>query len=220
MDAAAAILCAAVEGSQVDIDTAFEIETQWFVQLATSPQTRNIIQGTFFDMQTVRSGASRPEGFEPWQATRVAVLGAGMMGAGIALNAATSGMIVHLKDVDQAAAERGKAYAVKVLDKDVARGRRSQEQANAIAALIQPTTDVTDLAGADLLIEAVFEDPALKLPCWPRSWTYWLPTRCSRPTPPPCRSPDSRERGPARGFHRPPLLQPGRADGPARDRRG
>ncbi|MEV8195330.1 MULTISPECIES: 3-hydroxyacyl-CoA dehydrogenase NAD-binding domain-containing protein [Rhodococcus] len=162
MDAAAAILCAAVEGSQVDIDTAFEIETQWFVQLATSPQTRNIIQGTFFDMQTVRSGASRPEGFEPWQATRVAVLGAGMMGAGIALNAATSGMIVHLKDVDQAAAERGKAYAVKVLDKDVARGRRSQEQANAIAALIQPTTDVTDLAGADLLIEAVFEDPALK----------------------------------------------------------
>ncbi|MGY4103623.1 3-hydroxyacyl-CoA dehydrogenase NAD-binding domain-containing protein [Nocardia sp. R16R-3T] len=162
MDAAAAILCAAVESTQVDVDTAFEIETQWFVHLVTASPARNIVQGTFFDLQTVRSGAGRPEGFEPWQATRVAVLGAGMMGAGIALNAATSGMTVHLEDVDLAAAERGKAYAVNALDKDVARGRRSQQQADQIAARIQPTTDVADLVGADLLIEAVFEDPALK----------------------------------------------------------
>lgn len=162
MPAPAALLAAAVESTQVDIDTAFEIETRYFVDLAVGGIAKNIIQGTFFDRQTVRSGTSRPAGFAPHTATTVAVLGAGMMGAGIALTAALSGMEVRLKDIDVASAERGKTYAQRVLGKHVAAGTRTESDAAAVLARITPTAEVTDLAGADLVIEAVFEDPNLK----------------------------------------------------------
>ncbi|MFE5703268.1 3-hydroxyacyl-CoA dehydrogenase NAD-binding domain-containing protein [Rhodococcus koreensis] len=162
MPAPAAILSAAVESTQVDVDSALAVETRYFVDVATGPVSSNIVQGTFFDLQTVRSGASRPDGFAPHRAHTVAVLGAGLMGAGIALSSATSGMKVLLKDIDLTAAQRGKSYAEKALAKDVAKGRRSQEDADAVLARIHPTADVADLAGADLVIEAVFEDPTLK----------------------------------------------------------
>ena len=156
------ILAAAVEGTQVDFDTAALIETRYFVDLATGPISKNIITGTFFDRQQIASGASRPEGFDKHTAEFAVVLGAGMMGAGIALACALAGMRVALKDVDQAAAERGKAYSAKVLGKQVQRGQRTRESADEVLALITPTADVADLAGADLVIEAVFEDPELK----------------------------------------------------------
>lgn len=156
------ILAAAVEGTQVDFDSASLIETRYFVDLATGPISKNIITGSFFDRQKIASGASRPAGFDSHRATFVAVLGAGMMGAGIALSCAQVGMRVALKDVDQSAAERGKAYSAKVLGKQVTRGQRTQESADEVLGRILPTADVADLAGADLVIEAVFEDAALK----------------------------------------------------------
>ena len=156
------ILAAAVESTQVDFESASKIETRYFVDLATGAISKNIIQGTFFDKQTIKSGASRPAGFAPHRAEFVAVLGAGMMGAGIALSCALSGMRVALKDVDLAAAERGKDYARKALSKQVARGSRTEESATVVLDRITAVSAPADLAGADLVIEAVFEDPALK----------------------------------------------------------
>lgn len=162
MPAPAAILSAAVESTQVDIDTALAIETRYFIELATGQISTNVIQGTFFDRQTVLRGASRPDGIPQHRAESVAVLGAGMMGAGIALSSALSGMRVVLKDVDLARAESGKAYAESSLRKEIAKGRRTQTEIDQILDRITPTTDVADLAGCDLVIEAVFEDPDLK----------------------------------------------------------
>ena len=156
------IVSAAVESTQVDFDTASRVETRYFVELATGRISKNIIQGTFFDRQTIRSGASRPQGPPVHRAETVAVLGAGMMGAGIALSCALVGIRVILKDIDQAAADRGKAYAEKALGKQVSKGSRTQESADEVLQRITATATVSDLAGADLVIEAVFEDPDLK----------------------------------------------------------
>jgi 3-hydroxyacyl-CoA dehydrogenase/enoyl-CoA hydratase/3-hydroxybutyryl-CoA epimerase len=157
-----AIMSAAVEGAIVDVDTALRIESRWFVSLLTGQTARNMIQAFFLDMQAITGGASRPDGYETWKPSRVAVLGAGMMGAGIAYECARAGMAVLLKDVSLEAAEKGKAYSAKVLGKSVSRGHLSQADADAVLARITPTADVADLAGADLMIEAVFEGEDLK----------------------------------------------------------
>ncbi|WP_067681375.1 3-hydroxyacyl-CoA dehydrogenase NAD-binding domain-containing protein [Nocardia miyunensis] len=162
MQAAANVLSAAVESTQVDIDTAFDIETRYFVELAVGQVSKNIIQGTFFDMQAVRAGTSRPAGFDAHSVSTVGVVGAGMMGAGIALSAALSGLEVWLKDVDRPRAEKGVAYAERVLAKQVSSGRRSEASAAEVLGRIRATDRMTDLAQADLVIEAVFEDPDLK----------------------------------------------------------
>ncbi|MCV7223502.1 3-hydroxyacyl-CoA dehydrogenase NAD-binding domain-containing protein [Mycolicibacterium elephantis] len=162
MPAQSAILAAAVESAAVDVDTALAVETRYFVELATGQISTNIIQGTFFDRQTVRSGASRPQGFPRHTARSVAVLGAGMMGGGIALTCALAGLQVKLKDVDANRARRGRGYAERVLAKQVSAGRRSQDDADAVLARITATGDLADLTGCDLVIEAVFEDPELK----------------------------------------------------------
>jgi 3-hydroxyacyl-CoA dehydrogenase / enoyl-CoA hydratase / 3-hydroxybutyryl-CoA epimerase len=162
-DAPHHILCVAVESTQVDLDTAFEIETRYFVDLVcNSQQAKNMMQAFFFDLQHANGGGSRPEGHHEWQATKVAVLGAGMMGAGIAYSCARSGMEVVLKDVDQANAEKGKGYSEDLLAKQVERGRMDQAKADEILARIHPTTDAADTAGCDLVIEAVFESVDLK----------------------------------------------------------
>jgi 3-hydroxyacyl-CoA dehydrogenase/enoyl-CoA hydratase/3-hydroxybutyryl-CoA epimerase len=162
MPAAAGILSAAVESTQVDVDTAFAVETRYFVRLATGQIAKNIVQGTFFDRQAIKAGSGRPEGFPSHTAKTVAVLGAGMMGAGIALSAALAGLTVKLKDVDLARAEEGRAYAERALNKQVAAGKRTEADAATVLARITPACEVADLAGADLVIEAVFEDPNLK----------------------------------------------------------
>ncbi|MFI1166908.1 3-hydroxyacyl-CoA dehydrogenase NAD-binding domain-containing protein [Streptomyces sp. NPDC020801] len=156
------ILAAAVEGAQVDIDTAFEIEARYLTDLLTDQTTKNMIQAFFFDLQGVDSGAGRPRGVPARTVTRVAVLGAGMMGAGIAYSCAAAGVEVVLKDVTVEAAERGKAYSAGLLDRAVARGRRTGAERDAFLARITPTADAADLAGCDAVIEAVFEDPRLK----------------------------------------------------------
>ncbi|MEU9444966.1 3-hydroxyacyl-CoA dehydrogenase NAD-binding domain-containing protein [Streptomyces sp. NPDC048304] len=157
-----AIMAAAVEGSQVDFETASTIETRYFTELVTGQTAKNMIQAFFFDLQAVNSGANRPKGVEPRQVRRVAVLGAGMMGAGIAYSCARAGIDVVLKDVSLEAAVKGKGYSEQLCAKAVAKGRTSQEKADALLARIAPTADASDLAGCDAVIEAVFEDTALK----------------------------------------------------------
>ncbi|MFI1098010.1 3-hydroxyacyl-CoA dehydrogenase NAD-binding domain-containing protein [Streptomyces sp. NPDC020917] len=156
------ILAAAVEGSQVDIDNAGVIEARYFTELACGPISKNMTQAFFFDMQAVNSGASRPKDVPARQVAKVAVLGAGMMGAGIAYSCARAGIDVVLKDVSAEAAERGKAYSAGLLDKALAKGRTTPEKRDALLARITPTADPADLAGCDAVIEAVFEDAALK----------------------------------------------------------
>ncbi|MFJ6742490.1 3-hydroxyacyl-CoA dehydrogenase NAD-binding domain-containing protein [Streptomyces sp. NPDC091279] len=157
-----AILAAAVEGAQVDFETAQVIESRYFVELAAGQTSKNMIQAFFFDLQAVNSGANRPRNIAPRQVRRVAVLGAGMMGAGIAYACARAGIDVVLKDVSAAAADQGKDHARTLCAKAVSRGRTSQEKADALLARITPTAEAADLAGCDAVIEAVFEDSSLK----------------------------------------------------------
>ncbi|MFC9272639.1 3-hydroxyacyl-CoA dehydrogenase NAD-binding domain-containing protein [Streptomyces zhihengii] len=156
------ILAAAVEGSQVDFETAQVIEARYFTELVTGQTAKNMIQAFFFDLQAVNSGASRPQGIEPRTVRKVAVLGAGMMGAGIAYSCARAGIEVVLKDVTAESAQKGKGYSEKLCAKAVSRGRTTQEKADALLARITPTAEAADLAGCDVVIEAVFEDTALK----------------------------------------------------------
>ncbi|AWK12184.1 3-hydroxyacyl-CoA dehydrogenase [Streptomyces spongiicola] len=156
------ILAAAVEGSQVDFETAQVIEARYFTELLTGQTAKNMIQAFFFDLQAVNSGANRPKDVEPREVRRVAVLGAGMMGAGIAYSCARAGIEVVLKDVSADAAERGKAYSRQLLDKALSRGRTTEAKRAELLARITPTADPADLAGCDAVVEAVFEDPALK----------------------------------------------------------
>lgn len=157
-----AIMSAAVEGAQVDVDTALTIESRYFTYLATGQVSKNMI-GTFWHgLNAIKSGASRPQDIPQWQAKKVGILGAGMMGAGIAYAAAIKGIAVILKDVAVENAEKGKAYSQKLLDKKVAQGRMTAEKRDQILARITPTASAADLAGCDLIIEAVFENQQLK----------------------------------------------------------
>jgi 3-hydroxyacyl-CoA dehydrogenase/enoyl-CoA hydratase/3-hydroxybutyryl-CoA epimerase len=156
------IMAAAVEGAQVDFDNAIEIEGRYFVDLVTGQVAKNMIQAFFFDLQRVNGKRGRPDDVETFRAKKVVVLGAGMMGAAIAYVCARSGIEVVLKDVSAEAAQRGKGYSEKLVAKAVERGRSSQADADALLSRITPTADPAEAAGADLVIEAVFEDPKVK----------------------------------------------------------
>jgi 3-hydroxyacyl-CoA dehydrogenase/enoyl-CoA hydratase/3-hydroxybutyryl-CoA epimerase len=162
MPAPRAILAAAVEGAQVDFDAASTIESRYFVELATSQVAKNMIQAFFFDLQAIKAGGSRPKDVPKQSFTKVGVLGAGMMGAGIAYVCAKAGLEVVLKDVSLEAAEKGKAYSVKLVEKAVERGRMARADADRLLARITPAIAPEALAGCDLVIEAVFESVALK----------------------------------------------------------
>jgi 3-hydroxyacyl-CoA dehydrogenase / enoyl-CoA hydratase / 3-hydroxybutyryl-CoA epimerase len=157
-----AILSAAIEGAQVDFETASRIESRYLTSLIVGQNSKNMIQAFFFDLQAINSGALRPDGVEKFTPTRLAVLGAGMMGAGIAYSAARAGIDVLLKDVTVENAEKGKAHSEALLTKAVERGKLTAEKKDETLARITPTADPADLAGCDLVIEAVFEDPGLK----------------------------------------------------------
>ena len=157
-----AILSAAVEGAQVDFETASRIESRYLTKLIVNQNSKNMIRAFFFDLQAINAGSLRPQGIEPWKPTRVGVLGAGMMGAGIAYSCARAGMQVVLKDVAVENAEKGKAYSAKLNAKAVDRGKLTEEKSQQLLDRIHPTADPADLAGCDLVIEAVFEDPSLK----------------------------------------------------------
>ena len=156
------IMAAAVEGAQVDFDNALEIEGRYFVDLVTSQVAKNMIQAFFFDLQKVQGDRGRPADLDVPPVKKVAVLGAGMMGAAIAYVCAKAGIEVVLKDVSMEAAERGKGYSEKLVAKGVERGKTTQEKGDKLLGLITPTTDASVASGADLVIEAVFEDPGVK----------------------------------------------------------
>lgn len=170
-----AIMAAAVEGAQVDVDTALRIESRYFTQLTTGQISKNMI-GTFWHgLNAIKSGASRPADVTKWQATKVGVLGAGMMGAGIAYSTAIKGIPVVLKDVSVENAEKGKAYSQKLLDKRVSQGRMTAEKRDQVLSLITATASAQDLQGCDLIIEAVFENQELKAKVTQEAEQYLAP---------------------------------------------
>jgi 3-hydroxyacyl-CoA dehydrogenase/enoyl-CoA hydratase/3-hydroxybutyryl-CoA epimerase len=162
MPAPRAILDAAVEGAQVDFDTASRIESRYFTQLVTGQVSKNMIQAFFLDLQSINGGGSRPEGIGKTPITKIGVLGAGMMGAGIAYVSAKAGFDVVLKDVSIEAAQKGKGYSEKIEAKALERGKTTQEKSDALLARITPSADANDFKGVDFVIEAVFESVELK----------------------------------------------------------
>jgi len=155
-------LAAIYEGSLVDFDTACRIESRYFAKTICSSTARNMMTACWYQRNQVERGAGRPAGVPPSKAARVAVLGAGMMGAGIAQIAADAGFEVVLLDVSRARAEQGKAVVQQALTKQLAGGQRSQEQTAAALSRLRPTATFGDLADCDFVIEAVFEDRDLK----------------------------------------------------------
>ena len=160
--APAAILSCVFEGLQLPMDKALSVEGKYFAKLLTDPVARNIIRTTFISKQAAEKGARRPDGVPKSEVKKLGVLGAGMMGAGIALVSAKAGIEVVLIDRDTATAEKGKGYSEKVFGKAVEKGRMAQDKADAALALITPTDDFAQLDGCDLVVEAVFEDLGIK----------------------------------------------------------
>ncbi len=162
MPAPEVILDCAVEAARLDFDTALKIESRGLTWLAMTPVAKNMISTFFFAMNRVNRGGSRPPAVPPQTVTRVGVLGAGMMGQGIAYASAMAGIEVVLKDISVEAAEKGKAYSEALLAKRVQRGKMSEENKQQVLDLILPTASNDDLAGCDFIVEAVFENLALK----------------------------------------------------------
>ncbi len=160
--AAKALLSAVYEGAQVPFDTALRIEARWFTHVMLDPSSSAMIRTLFVGKEALEKGAGRPEGVPPQSVKKLGVLGAGMMGAGIALVAARAGVPVVLIDRTQEAADKGRAHAEAYLDEGMRRGKTSPEQKQAVLDRLTASTEFDALAGCDMIIEAVFEDPQVK----------------------------------------------------------
>jgi 3-hydroxyacyl-CoA dehydrogenase / enoyl-CoA hydratase / 3-hydroxybutyryl-CoA epimerase len=159
--AAKALLSAVYEGALVPFDTALRIEARWFTGVLLNPSSGAMIRSLFINKEALEKGAVRPA--QPDQAVRrLGVIGAGMMGAGIAYVAANAGIVVVLIDASQEAADRGLAHSEDLLDKGIQRRKVTPEQKAEVLGRILATTDYAALSGCDLIVEAVFEDPKVK----------------------------------------------------------
>ncbi len=156
------IMSCVFEGGLLGFDAACELESRYFAACAMSRESKNMIGTLWFQLGALKKGASRPQGVPRSKVGKLGVLGAGMMGAGIAYVAARVGVDLVLLDTTQEAADKGKAYSLGLLDKAVKRGRSTPEKRDAVLARITPTTDYARLEGCELVIEAVFEDRAVK----------------------------------------------------------
>jgi 3-hydroxyacyl-CoA dehydrogenase / enoyl-CoA hydratase / 3-hydroxybutyryl-CoA epimerase len=156
------ILSSVFEGGLMDFDRACEVESRYFAACAMSRESKNMIGTLWFQLNALKKGASRPQGLPPAKVGKLGILGAGMMGGGIAYVSAKAGLDVVLLDTSQEAADKGKAYSQGLLDKAVKKGRSTPQKRDALLARILPTTDFARLDGCDLVIEAVFEDRAIK----------------------------------------------------------
>jgi 3-hydroxyacyl-CoA dehydrogenase/enoyl-CoA hydratase/3-hydroxybutyryl-CoA epimerase len=156
------LMKAVYEGVQVPMDAALRIETRYFLKTLMTPQAKGMIRTLFLSLQELGKGSGRPAGFPAYDVRKVAVLGAGMMGAGIAYVQAMAGIETVLIDQSQEAADKGKGYAKALVDKAVSRGKMTAEKGEGVMALIHPTTDYAQVKGADLVIEAVFENREVK----------------------------------------------------------
>jgi len=159
--AARALLSAVYEGALVPFDTALRIEARWFTHVLMNPSSAAMIRSLFINKEALEKGANRP-GVADQTVRRLGVLGAGMMGAGIAHVAASAGIEVVLIDATQEAANRGKAHSEGLLDKGMKRGKVTAAKKAEVLARITATADYAALSGADLVVEAVFEDPRVK----------------------------------------------------------
>ncbi|RMH51530.1 MAG: 3-hydroxyacyl-CoA dehydrogenase [Alphaproteobacteria bacterium] len=157
-----ALLQAVYEGALVPFDTALRVEARWFTHLLMNPSSSAMIRSLFLNKEALEKGAVRPAGIPDQRVAKLGILGAGMMGAGIALVSAQAGIEVVLIDQTQEAADRGKAYSEAYMDKGIQRGQATPEKKAEVLGRITATTDYAALAGADLVIEAVFEDPEVK----------------------------------------------------------
>lgn len=157
-----AILSCMFEGGVVDFDTAIRIESKYFMKLLADPVAGNMIRSLFINKQAVEKGSLRPEGFERKKVKRLGMLGAGLMGAGVAYVSAKAGMEVVLLDRDEASAEKGKDYSRNLVKKGMERGKVTQEKGDALLDRITTTSDYADLKDCDLIIEAVFEAEDIK----------------------------------------------------------
>ncbi|MGH6626599.1 MAG: 3-hydroxyacyl-CoA dehydrogenase NAD-binding domain-containing protein [Burkholderiaceae bacterium] len=157
-----AALAAMVEGAQVDFDTALRIESRYLAPLIVSPVAKNMINTFFFNMNAIKSGRSRPKDMPRYKPQKVGLLGAGMMGAGIAYAQASRGVATVLKDLSLDKAEAGKAYSARITQPRVDKGKMSPQDQQALLARIHATDQAADLQGCDLIIEAVFENRELK----------------------------------------------------------
>lgn len=162
MPAPQRILETAVEAVTIGFDAALKVESRNLASLVTTPQAKNMISAFFFQLGQVNGGASRPAGIEKSKTHKLGIIGAGMMGQGIANVAAMVGIPVVIQDVSLEAAEKGKAYTEKLLDKAISRGRTDETNKALVLGLITATDKDEDLAGCDLIVEAVFEDMDLK----------------------------------------------------------
>jgi 3-hydroxyacyl-CoA dehydrogenase/enoyl-CoA hydratase/3-hydroxybutyryl-CoA epimerase len=151
-----------VEGALVDFDTALRIESRYLARLIASPVAKNMINTFFFGMNAIKAGQSRPKDVPRSRPQKVGILGAGMMGAGIAYVQASRGIATVLKDVSQDKAEAGKAYSTRLTQARVDKGRMTEPEQAALLSRIAATESVKDLSGCDLIIEAVFENRELK----------------------------------------------------------
>ncbi|MFT4716254.1 MAG: 3-hydroxyacyl-CoA dehydrogenase/enoyl-CoA hydratase/3-hydroxybutyryl-CoA epimerase [Paracoccaceae bacterium] len=160
--AAKALLGAIYEGALVPFDTALKVEARWFTKVMNTPSTGSMIRSLFLNKQALEKGAVRPKDIADQSVKKLGVLGAGMMGAGIAYVSALAGIEVVLIDAAQDAADRGKAHAEGILDAGIKRKKVTEEKKAAVLGQITATTDYAALAGCDLIVEAVFEDPGVK----------------------------------------------------------
>jgi 3-hydroxyacyl-CoA dehydrogenase/enoyl-CoA hydratase/3-hydroxybutyryl-CoA epimerase len=156
------IIQAVYEGLQVPMDAALRIESRYFVKTLMSPEAKGMVRSLFLSMQALGKGESRPAGVPHYEVKKAVVIGAGLMGAGIAYVQAKAGIETILLDVSQEAAEKGKAYSQKIVEKDISRGKTTKEKGEALLALIKPSTDYSLCDGADIVVEAVFENPEIK----------------------------------------------------------
>ncbi|WP_201616983.1 3-hydroxyacyl-CoA dehydrogenase NAD-binding domain-containing protein [Psychrobacter immobilis] len=163
------IMSCVFEGCIVDIDTGLELESRFFAACVLSPESRNMIGTLWTQLNSIKKGQSRPAGFERYKTKKVGILGAGMMGAGIAYVSAKAGLDVVLLDTELAGAEKGKGYSTNLLDKAITRKRSTEDKKQALLARIHPTVSYDDLTDCDLIIEAVFENREIKAKCTQQS---------------------------------------------------
>ncbi len=155
-------MAAVHDGIELPIERGLEVEARYFIKAFYSPEAQNLIRTGFFFVNEAKKGKAKPEGYGPFEINKLGVLGAGMMGAGIAYVSARAGMQVVLKDVSEDKAATGKQYSEQLLQKRVSKGRMNSEDMQEVLQRIHPTGDPAAVTGSDLVIEAVFENPELK----------------------------------------------------------
>jgi len=160
--AAKAMLSAVYEGALVPFDTALRIEARWFTNVLMNPSSTAMIRSLFINKEALEKGAVRPAEVPDQKVKKIGILGAGMMGAGIAYVSANAGIDVVLIDQSQDAADKGKSHSEGILDKGISRKKVTQEKKNEVLSRINATTDLSALEGCDLIVEAVFEDLTVK----------------------------------------------------------